>query len=455
MRVLLLNLPWRENGRLGVRAGSRWPFTSEPEKDGHIHYIPFPFFLAYATALLKKNGHEAKLIDAIAEGVPEQRLFERIDSFHPELILAEISTPSFNNDMRILQAIHQNFSHAKIALCGPHASVFPQQILTEYTYIDAILIGEYEYTLLDFAQHLEEQGDMKSVLGLAYRKDGNVTLNKPRSTIRNLDSLPWPEREDVPLYNYNDAFCNLPTPNVQILSSRGCPFRCIFCLWPQTVYKEHRYRKRTPKDVVDEMEYLITKFHFKAVYFDDDVFNIDRIHVAGVCAEIKTRKVDIPWAVMARADLFDTQILAGLADAGLYAIKYGIESASPRILRACRKKLDLLKTQDMIKVTKELGIKVHLTFCLGLPGETQESIKESIKFISQAQPDSCQFSFATPFPGTEYFKFLYEKGWLENTGWSGYDGSQRCVVRTEALTRGNLESIKEELSNLNALCAKK
>ena len=203
------------------------------------------------------------------------------------------------------------------------------------------------------------------------------------------------------------------------------------------------------------MKYLITKFHFKAVYFDDDVFNIDRGHVIDICAEIKKRKIDIPWAVMGRADLFDTQTLAGLADAGLYAIKYGIESASHRILRACRKRLDLLKTQDMIKVTKELGIKVHLTFCLGLPGETQESIKESIKFISEAQPDSCQFSFATPFPGTEYFKFLYEKGWLEKTSWSSYDGSQRCVVRTEALTKDNIESIKEELSNLNTLCAKR
>lgn len=447
MRIALLNLPWNINGRFGVRAGSRWPFSSEPEKHGYISYIPFPFFLAYATSLLKREAKEARLIDAIAEGIEEQRLIEEISAYNPELIVIETSTPAFKNDLRIIHNIHRNLANCQIAICGPHASVFPEQILKEHNFIDYILIGEYEYTLLDLVHHLEDNLGSDSISGLAYREDINIRVNNPSPTIENLDNLPWPERETLPIYKYNDGFCNLPQPNVQMWTSRGCSFECIFCLWPQAMYREHKYRKRNSIDVVDEMEWLIKNFDFKAVYFDDDVFNIDRNHVLDICEEIKKRRIKIPWAAMARADLMDEGLLESMSDAGLYAIKYGIESADPNILNFCKKNMNLDKVYSIIKLTKKLGIKIHLTFCLGLPGETRQTIQKTVKFIQGIQPDSLQFSFATPFPGTDYFKYAKEKGWLLSENWSDYDGNYKCIIKTQELTSEDLERMRVGLSS--------
>lgn len=447
MRIILLNLPWRKNNRWGVRAGSRWPFTSEAEENNYIKYIPFPFFLAYAASLLNSKKKEVKLIDAIAEGLDEQRVMDEIYARQAGLIVIETSTPSFNNDIRIAYEIKQKTSNSKIVLCGPHATTYAKDILTKYSFIDCILMGEYEYTLLDLVNRLEGSADLSSVLGLAYRNRKNIEVNKPRPTISNLDDLPWPERESLAIYKYNDGFAGLPVPNVQIWSSRGCPFQCMFCLWPQVIYGERKYRKRNPVNVVDEMEWLINKFNFKAVYFDDDVFNIDKAHVISICEEINKRGIKVPWAAMARADLMNEELLYSMANAGLYAVKYGIESANHKVLKLCKKNMNIAHAKKMIKYTKKLGIKVHLTFCLGLPGETRQSIQESVDFIDETSPDSLQFSLATPFPGTDYFRYLEENGSKLSKSWSDYDGNSKYAAGKEELSNLYLERLKRDLCN--------
>lgn len=447
MRILLLNLPWRKNNRWGVRAGSRWPFTSEAEENGYIKYIPFPFFLAYAASLLKSQNKDVKIIDAIAQGLDEQKILDEISAACPGLIVIETSTPSFGNDIKLAYEIRQKTLNSQIALCGPHATTYAKDILDKYDFIDYILMGEYEYTLMDLVSRLEDSSSLKSVLGLAYRNMKNIVINKSRPTIGNLDDLPWPEREGLFIYKYNDGFAGLPVPNVQMWSSRGCPFRCMFCLWPQAVYGEHKYRKRNPIDVVDEMEWLIKKFNFKAVYFDDDVFNIDKAHVISICEEIKKRSIKIPWAAMARADFMDEELLSLLASAGLYAIKYGIESANHKVLKLCKKNLNLAKAKKMIAYTKKLGIKVHLTFCLGLPGETKQSVQDSVDFIGVTKPDSLQFSLATPFPGTDYFRYLEKNGSKLSKSWPDYDGNSRYFSKTNELSNLDLERLKRDLCN--------
>lgn len=447
MRIILLNLPWHENNRWGVRAGSRWPFTSEAEKNGYLKYIPFPFFLAYSTSLLKSRKKEARLIDAVAGGLDEKRVLDEISSAKPGLIVIETSTPSFNNDIRLAYEIKRKNSNSRIVLCGPHATTYAKDILKEYDHVDYILMGEYEYTLLSLVEELEGPGDLKSILGLAYRDNKDILINRPRPAIVNLDELPYPQRQLPDIYRYNDGFAGLPVPNVQMWSSRGCPFKCIFCLWPQVMYGGHKYRKRNPANVAGEMEWLIKEFNFKAVYFDDDTFNIDKTHVLGICEEIKRRKIKIPWAAMARADLMDEELLRSMAGAGLYAVKYGIESANSKILKLCKKDMNLARAEKMIKHTKSSGIKVHLTFCLGLPGETKQSIQESVDFISRTKPDSLQFSLATPFPGTEYFRYLEKNGRRLSVNWPDYDGNNKYICGMEELYNLDLERVKSRLSS--------
>ena len=307
--------------------------------------------------------------------------------------------------------------------------------------MDYILVGEYEYTLLDLVKHSERKGELKEVLGLIYRNTkGKIQINPRRPAIENLDELPWPARHFLPMHNYADLFCGLPAPSLQMWASRGCPYKCIFCMWPEVMYGGHKYYVRNPVDVVNEMERCIKEYGFKSVYFDDDTFNIGKERILKICEEIKRREIDIPWAIMARADTIDREMLKTMRDAGLYALKYGVESGDQEILNDSGKNLNLEKVKEMVRITKELGIKVHLTFMFGLPGETKETIRKTIDFPLKLDPDSIQFSLCTPFPGTKYFEIAKEKNFLLTENWSDYDGADKAVIRTEALTKEDLEN---------------
>ncbi len=440
MKIFLGNPPWKKGSRLGVRAGSRWPFTLEvPEGARKPEYIPFPFFLAYAAAVLERDGFTVMLIDAIAEGLTEVEYIARVVAFNPDLILHETSTSSIGTDLDIASKLKKS-TRAKVALAGPHVSVLVETILRDNDFIDFILVGEYELTLLELCRHLVKGQPVWEVAGLTLRDDrDNIRINPRRPSIKDLDSLPWPARHFLPMQNYRDTFCDMPHPMLQILASRGCPYRCIFCLWPDVMYGDHNYRVRNPKDVVDEVEQCQAEYKFKSFYFDDDTFNLGKERIISLCREIKTRNLGIPWAAMCRADAIDEEMLRGMKDSGLIAVKYGIESATQAVVDASGKRLDLKKAEKAIELTRELGIRFHLTFTFGLPGETRETIKRTIDYALQNNPDALQFSLVTPFPGTEYYAILKKKGNITAGSWEEYDGAGRSVIRTEALSQKELE----------------
>jgi radical SAM superfamily enzyme YgiQ (UPF0313 family) len=196
---------------------------------------------------------------------------------------------------------------------------------------------------------------------------------------------------------------------------------------------------RSSKDVVDELEWCIKKYSFKSFYFDDDTFNIGKPRILALAKEIKDRRINLPWAIMARADTMDREMLTALKNAGLYALKYGVESGSQGIVSAACKGLNLDRVKETVQFTRELGIKYHLTFMLGLPGETWETVKETIRFALEMDPDSVQFSIATPFPGSQFYEMMEENGLLLSRDFSEYDGYNRAVIRTESMTGSELE----------------
>lgn len=444
IKTLLANPPWRKGNKYGVRAGSRWPHFQELPPSRKIpSYIPFPFFLAYAASLLQKHNKDILIIDAIAEGISEREFLDKVISYGPNLVLLETSTPSINYDLKTVINIKESIPNVKIALCGPHVSVMKQGFMEQYPFIDFILYGEYELTLLELVNTLENNASLSSISGMIFRSSEKIITNPPRPLTENLDFLPWPARNLLPIYNYNDSFAGLPVPNVQMWASRGCPYKCIFCLWPQAMYGSHKYRIRNPAETAKEMEWLISKYNFKAVYFDDDTFNINKPMILSLCKEIKKRGLITPWAVMARADTMDKETLWAMADAGLYAIKYGVESTDQEILKNSGKNLDLDKVKEIVKLTKQTGVKVHLTFCFGLQGETKNTIRKTVDFALALDPDGIQFSLVTPFPGTEYFRKAKDKGYLLTENWEAYNGSNNAVIRTEKLSGKELKNSLE------------
>ena len=437
-RIFLGNPPWSKPGYYGVRAGSRWPHFEEE----HLEYMPFPFFLAYAAAVCERGGFDTLLCDGIAEAIDQDRFVEKIADFAPHLVVLEVSTISIETDLALGRRLRETLGgDTKIAFSGLHNFMIEPAFLAEHTWLDFVLIGEYEMTALELSQRLAEGASLTGCLGLIHRDGDNVKVEQRRPLVEDLDSFPWPARHFLPMHNYHDEPGSIPRPSVQMWASRGCPYGCIFCAWPQIMYGSRKYRTRSIRDVVNEMEWLVKECGFKSVYFDDDTFNIGKQRMLDFAAEVKRRGLFVPWAIMARADNMDREILCALQDAGLYALKYGVESASQGILDEIDKKLDIEKVRRTIDITHELGIKMHLTFMFGLPSETRETAKQTLDLALSTRPESLQFTIATPFPGSRYYKMLHEQGRLITDDFGRYDGFRSAVIRTDNLAPEELEAI--------------
>lgn len=439
--MLLANFPWQKQGEWGVRAGSRWPHIKDKSEN---NYLPFPFFLAYATALLNKNKIEVKLIDAIAEAITEDEFIDDLFRKKFDILATETSVPSFYYDMEILKRI--SFLNIPVILCGPHPEIYKPEFLAENEFIDFVLFGEYEFTLLELVKAISQgKKDFSFIKGLIWRDQKKDVIKNCSREPTELDSLPWPYRGgDIPMEKYWDLPGGIPYPSAQMIASRGCPFSCNFCLWPQVFFGDKVYRTRDVNDVVDEMEHLIFAQGFKSVYFDDDTFNIGEDRMIRLCDEIIRRDLHrVPWAIMAKPDLMDEEILDKMKEAGLYAVKYGVESTSQELVDRCGKGLDLRKTERIIKYTKSLGINVHLTFSFGLLGETKATIKNTINYALKLDPHSVQFSIVTPFPGTALFETLDKSGRILTKDFSMYDGHSSCVFQPDNLSSTDLEEAKQ------------
>jgi len=436
MRVFLGNAPWNKNGMCGVRAGSRWPHLQDPCDP----YLPFPFYLAYATAVLQRDGFEALPVDGIAERITAEEFVQRCVDFRPDFVLLEVSTASIEDDLKTVAAIRAKLPKVKIACAGLFPEAGGSEFLEENPGVDYAFRGEYEMTLLEVVQALARGEERTDHRGSSCRDaSGKVIVNDRRPLLKDINELPWPARKPLPMLKYHDLPGGIPGPSLQMWASRGCPFHCTFCAWPQIMYGGDKYRVRDPIDIVDEMEAMIKEYGFRSVYFDDDTFNLGKKRMLTLAEEISKRNLKIPWAVMARADTSDEETLRAMKRAGLMSIKYGVESASQEIIDRCEKGLDLSKVENTVALSKKLGINTHLTFTFGLPGETRETIKETIALAKRLDSDSIQFSIATPFPGSRLYRQMEEQGNLVTKDWSLYDGGNVAVIRQGDLSPQDLE----------------
>lgn len=424
MKVLLVNIPWVNNSEYyGLRAGSRWPHLRM--KKEQLSYYPFPFFLAYACSLLKKNGFDARVLDCIAEEMSQDEFFVYLEKFQPDLVLSETSTPSIYNDLSLTKKIKEKTGCFTV-LCGQHATALPEEVLANW-FVDYVLIGEYEEVLLNLARRLENGDDVSDLKGLAFRQKGMPVVNPREELIKDLDLLSYPERESLPMRKYNDPFCK-HAPNVQMISSRGCPYKCIFCLEPHVWYGKPNYRMRSPGAVVDEIEYLVKKYSAREIYFDDSSFSVNQERVIKICDEILNRNLKVAWSCMADAKLLEKTLIK-MKKAGCVAVKFGVESADPEILRNINKHINLEDVQRVVRLCRKIGIESHATYVLGLPGETKETMGKTIDFAFSLGTDTAQFSAALPFPGTEFYRMAKQNNWLTTNDYSKYNGCYDSIIR--------------------------
>ena len=429
IKVLVINEPFVK----GFCRTQRWAARTR----GRV--LRAPDWLAYCTAVLGKQGFDVELYDFVVNNWDKQKLRKLIKDRSPDFVVMDSTTPSIYSDIECARICKEE-SNTKVIMVGPHISALPRETLEiAKDAVDVAAIGEYDYTLRDIINKFD---NLEGVKGIAYWKDNEVRLNKQRQLIQNLDDLPFPAWHHLDLMKYFDG--GKLYPYIDIISGRGCPNRCIFCLWPQVMHGT-RYRLRSPKNVVDEIEYDI-KLCPKVLrggefFFEDDTFTADKERAIIICEEILKRNLKITFSVNARADSYDLEMFKMMKKAGCRELLVGFESADQRILDNVNKNIKVKQMQEFMKMTKKTNLEVHGCFVFGLPGETKETIQKTTDFALLLGLNTVQFSSAVPFPGTDYYEICKEKGWLKSNDWRDWlrEGEQAAVIKYENLSSKEID----------------
>lgn len=448
MKILLANPPCRiplENGkeRYFVRAGSRWPFSIVKRREEKLCYTPFPFYLAYAAALLEQDEFDVSVIDGITLNQTEEGFLRNAIAEKPDLVVFETSTPTIHQDLALAEMMKQATS-CIIVLCGAHVTEFPREVLEKTNSVDFIIRREYELTLRELVRRLSLKRAVSDLPGIAYKQNQSITITSESRILDELDQLPFPARHLFPSKSVNDlnlywdGFCQL-RPAIQMHASRGCPFRCNFCMWIQVMYNNGKQHVFSPKRIVDEMEHVVEKYGAREIYFDDDDFTVNKNHVLELCKEIRRRSFTVHWSVMGDAMVTTEEMIDAMADAGCIGMKFGVESGDSEVLRKMNKPIKFDKVERIADRCAKRGIKTHATFSFGVIGETRESMRRTLDFAKRLNVDSVQFSINTPFPGTKYYEEMKERGLLLSEDWVKFDGACSSVIRFENLTREEVE----------------
>lgn len=434
-KILFLNLPYF----LSISRTSRWP---EKSKSRTLYY---PYWLAYAAGTAETEGYEVLLVDCIAMNWNQNQTIDIILDFQPDLIVGETTTPTLQYDLDFVKKIKNTEYRGKISLAGTHISVLYADILKSCPELDFALVGEYDRTVPALMKSLDCPD---KVLGVAFSDKGTIRFDGRMQVIEDLDALPFVSKVYQKFLNVNHYFYALARhPMIQIFSSRGCPYRCNFCQYPQTM-GGRKYRTRSPENFVDELEYIHKHMpEIQEIFIEDDTFTIDKNRVGRICDLIIERGLKLTWSCNARADV-PFYILDKMKKAGCRLLVVGYESGNDQILKNIQKGITLEQSRAFARHTRQLGLKVFGCFIIGLTGETLETIKDTYRFAKETDADMVFFQQAVPFPGTEFYKHCQETGMLRTQDynqWMNAQGQLACLVDYPEFSHKEIEKIRERL----------
>ena len=425
MKTLFLNPPSYEGFDGG--AGSRYQARRE------VRSFWYPTWLAQAAALVP----DSTLIDAPADELTLDDVLRRIAGH--ELAILHTSTPSVDQDAKTAAALKAAVPGLRVGFVGAHTMVLPEETLRAAPAVDFVTTGEFDYAVRDIAAG----ADYGDVRGIAYRgADGAIVRTAPQPPITELDAFPYVTdvyQKHLTIEHYYIGY--LQHPYVSLYTGRGCRSRCTFCLWPQTI-AGHAYRTRSPEHVIAEMAHAQKLFpQVKEFFFDDDTFTDDRPRAEAIARGLG--KLGLTWSCNAKANV-PYETLKVLKDNGLRLLLVGFESGNQHILNNIKKGTRIDRARQFMRDCHALGILVHGTFIVGLPGETRETIATTIEFAKQIDPYSLQVSLAAPYPGTELYGQAQAEGWLPvDRGGLVAEGIQQAVLSYDSLSSAEMHEALE------------
>jgi len=418
MKTLFLNPP-SFNGFDGA-AGARYQAKREVRSFWYPTWLAQPAALVEGSRLLDCPPHDIDFDACIQEAV-------RYDH-----VILNTSTPTLLNDCRVAEAIKARSPKTSVGFVGAHAAVLTEETLNASPAIDWVGRREFDFTCKEVA----EGRPLTEIAGLSHRQDGRVVHNPERELIHEMDSLPWVVdvyKRDLNIRRY--AIGYLKEPYLSLYTGRGCPAKCTFCLWPQTI-GGNRYRVRSAENVAAEMAHAKKLFpEVEEFFFDDDTFTANPPRAREIAKRLKP--LGLTWSCNSRANV-SRETIQQMKDGGLRLFLVGYESGSQKILDAIKKGVRVERARQFTKDCRELGVTIHGTFILGLPYETRESIEETIRYAMELDVFSIQVSLAAPYPGTELHAQALRNGWFADGNPSGIvreSGLQDCALEYPELSR--------------------
>jgi anaerobic magnesium-protoporphyrin IX monomethyl ester cyclase len=379
------------------------------------HHPLVPLGLAYLASVLENAGHEVKVFDCPPLGINHEQLVRMLASFSPDFVGITCMTMMYPSVIKVATMTKEHLPETIVGVGGPHVTFYDEETLKECPSIDLVVRGEGEKTMLEIAACIMERKKLSNVNGLTLRKNGEIVRTPDRLLIQNLDSLPYPAYHLFPMDKYRVYGKKI----MPIMTSRGCPFQCSFCVTSRMVGK--RFRARSPENVVGELEWLVREHDADAVCFYDDTLTLDRNRIVKICRMIKERKIGVPWDCQTRVDQISLEVLKTMAEAGCQLVSFGVESGSDKILGKIGKGVTVEQNKKAVMLAKKAGLLVAVSVIIGYPGETVETLNETLSFLWETKPDDVYLCFATPYPGTELRRMVEELGWEISKDWDKYD----------------------------------
>lgn len=366
-----------------------------------------PLGLAYIAAVLEQSGHSIQIIDANVLMMPNDKVVDHAVREKPDIIGITTTTPGYYCARDLACKLKMSDPYTTIVLGGPHVQDLEFETMKEQCF-DYIVTGEGEITMSELVRSLHNDYDISKVHGITYRQNGDIKKNQVREMISNLDELPFPSRHLLPDLNLYKpkavSYKRLPT--TQIFTSRGCPYKCIFC---KTSFG-NKVRFHSPEYVISEIELLVEKYSIRGLIINDDTFTLDKERVHRICDLIIEKRIDIVWSANVRANTVDKKVLEKMKKAGCWQVAIGIESGNPEILRILQKGINIQQAVSACKWAYELGLVVRPSFIIGSPLETLRTIEDTIQLAKSLPVHYPSFTMMTPFPGTEMWEKASEYG---------------------------------------------
>lgn len=358
-----------------------------------------PLNLAYLASIAENLGHNVKIIDGEAEDINLEKMVELTAVFNPDIIGITATTPFYHIAVNLANKLRNEISDVPIIIGGPHITVLKENAF--FPCFDYAFIGESDESWSSFLKQYEVDKDISTVKGILFRDGGNIVFTGDPNHVMDLDSIPPPARHLLQMDKYTIGTLEGTKKFTTIMSERGCPFKCIFC---STKVFGSQFRKRSPRLVVNEIKSIVNEYDIKHFMFLDDTLTLDKNHILAICDLINEDKLDITFEGSTRANLVDEEIISKMVEAGLIRLSFGLESVDGNIRKIMRKEVPLESYIMANKLTNKYGIETLNSCMIGLPGETVDTVKNTLSFLRDSHEiKQANISIAVPYPGTELY----------------------------------------------------